>query len=171
MTNDEIRPIRRHRARTAVAASVLVGGVVAGGVATSALTASAATTPAATSSTSTSAGTGAGTPSTAGTAAPPQAKSSTSVRGDEKVVTGTLATTLKAKALAAVPGGTVNRIETDAGDGVYEAHMTKADGSLVTVKFDAKGNVTKVEDGMGAGDPAPTGARAGAPSGGGSTTG
>jgi hypothetical protein len=61
----------------------------------------------------------------------------------------------------AVPGGTVYRIETDAGDGVYEAHMTKADGSLVTVKFAKNLKVTKVESGMGAGDPAPAG---GAPS-------
>jgi hypothetical protein len=60
-----------------------------------------------------------------------------------------------AAALKAVPGGTVYRIETDAGDGVYEAHMTKADGSLVTVKFDKNLKVTKVESGMGAGDPGP----------------
>jgi hypothetical protein len=49
----------------------------------------------------------------------------------------------------------VYRIETDAGDGVYEVHMKKADGSLVTVKFDKNLKVTKVESGMGAGDPAP----------------
>jgi hypothetical protein len=36
----------------------------------------------------------------------------------------------------AVPGGTVYRVETDSGDGTYEAHMSKADGTLVTVKFD-----------------------------------
>jgi hypothetical protein len=33
--------------------------------------------------------------------------------------------------------------------------MTKADGSLVTVKFDKNLTVTKVESGMGAGDPGP----------------
>ena len=60
-------------------------------------------------------------------------------------------------ALKAVPGGTVYRIETDAGDGVYEVHMKKADGSLATVKFDKNLKVTKVESGMGAGDPAPAG--------------
>jgi len=65
--------------------------------------------------------------------------------------------TLKAAALKAVPGGTVIRIETDAGDNAYEAHTTKADGSLVTVKFDANLTVIKVEDGMGRGDPAPAG--------------
>lgn len=62
---------------------------------------------------------------------------------------------LRAAALKAVPGGTVYRVETDAGDGEYEAHMTKADGSEVTVKFDKNLAVTQVESGMGAGDPAP----------------
>lgn len=65
--------------------------------------------------------------------------------------------TLRAAALKAVPGGSVYRVETDAGDGTYEAHMTKADGSLVTVKFDGNLKVTKVESGMGTGDPAPAG--------------
>ena len=50
------------------------------------------------------------------------------------------------------------RIETDAGDGAYEAHLKKADGTLVTVKFDQNLAVTAVESGMGKGDPAPTGA-------------
>jgi hypothetical protein len=35
--------------------------------------------------------------------------------------------------------------------------MKKADGSLVTVKFDKNLKVTKVESGMGAGDPVPAG--------------
>jgi hypothetical protein len=37
--------------------------------------------------------------------------------------------------------------------------MTKAGGSLVTVKFDTNLKVTKVESGMGAGDPVPAGVR------------
>ena len=61
------------------------------------------------------------------------------------------------EAARAVPGGAVYRIETDAGDGVYEVHMTKADGSVVTVKFGKNLKVTKVEGGMGTGDPAPSG--------------
>ena len=84
-------------------------------------------------------------------------------RPDETVLTGADAAKAKAAALAAVPGGTIIRVETDAGDATYEAHMTKADGTLVTVKMDKNFNVTAVEDGMGKGDPAPTG---GAPSGG-----
>ena len=35
--------------------------------------------------------------------------------------------------------------------------MTKADGTEVTVKFDANLAVTKVETGMGTGDPRPAG--------------
>jgi hypothetical protein len=76
------------------------------------------------------------------------------VRSDEKAVSASTTATLKAAALKAVPGGTVYRVETDAGDGTYEAHVTKADGSLVTVKFAKDLTVTKVEAGMGAGDPA-----------------
>jgi hypothetical protein len=72
-------------------------------------------------------------------------------------VSSATAATLRAAALKAVPGGTVYRIETDAGDGAYEVHMKKADGSLVTVKFDKNLKVTKVESGMGKGDPAPAG--------------
>jgi len=80
------------------------------------------------------------------------------VRSDEKQLTGTQADQVKAAALKAVPGGTVYRVETDAGDGTYEAHMTKADGTPVTVKFDKNLSVTKVEVGMGTGDPRPAGA-------------
>jgi hypothetical protein len=79
------------------------------------------------------------------------------VRPDEKTVSAAIAAKLKAAALKAVPGGTVYRVETDAGDAAYEAHMTKADGTLVTVKFDQNLKVTKVETGMGQGDPAPSG--------------
>jgi hypothetical protein len=71
------------------------------------------------------------------------------VRTDEHTLGSALAAKLKAAALKAVPGGTVYRIESDSGDGTYEAHMTKADGSLVTVKFDRAGKVAGVEQGMG----------------------
>ena len=77
------------------------------------------------------------------------------VRDDEKSLGAALTAKLKAAALKAVPGGTVYRIETDAGDGTYEAHMTKSDGSPVTVKFDKNATVTRVEEGMGMGDPGP----------------
>jgi len=80
--------------------------------------------------------------------------SATPVRAGEKALTGTSLATAKAAALKAVPGGTAYRLETDADGATYEAHMTKADGTHVTVKFDKSFKVTAVQDGMGAGGPA-----------------
>lgn len=65
----------------------------------------------------------------------------------EELLTGDTATKVTAAALAAVPGGTIQRVETDAEGAAYEAHMTKADGSQVTVKFDTNFNVTATETG------------------------
>ena len=145
----------RH-SRRAVKIALVSAGVIAGAIGATALGANAAS--------NTTNGTGyAASGSTSGAstnapAAPPKNNhQSTPVRSDEKAVTGALYDKLKAAALKAVPGGTVYRIETDAGDGVYEAHMTKADGTEVTVKFDKNGAVTKVESGMGQGDPRPAG--------------
>ena len=133
----------------AAAAGLLAAGAIGGGVLASALTASAS------SDTSTASVGTVSSPS--GSARPPGPGGAQPVRPDEKSVSSAKAATLRAAALKAVPGGTVYRIETDAGDGVYEVHMKKADGSLVTVKFDKNLTVTKVESGMGAGDPARAG--------------
>lgn len=65
----------------------------------------------------------------------------------EELLTGDDAAKVTAAAQAAVPGGTVERVETDAEGAAFEAHVTKADGSDVTVKFDANFNVTSTEDG------------------------
>ena len=138
----------RRRRRWVGAVGLLAAGAIGGGVLASALSASASTSTASASTASSSSGGYARTPGPGG--AQP-------VRPDEKSVSSATAATLRAAALKAVPGGTVYRIETDAGDGVYEVHMKKADGSLVTVKFDKNLTVTKVESGMGAGDPAPAG--------------
>ena len=78
-----------------------------------------------------------------------------SIRDDEKALSATDAAKVKSAAEAAVAGGTVFRVESDAGDGKYEAHVAKADGTLVTVKFDANFKVIAVQDGMGLGDPRP----------------
>ena len=140
----------RRKRRWVGAVGLLAAGAIGGGVLASALSASASTSTstASASTVSSSSGGGARTPGPGG--AQP-------VRPDEKSVASATAATLRAAALKAVPGGTVYRIETDAGDGAYEVHMKKADGSLVTVKFDKNLTVTKVESGMGAGDPAPAG--------------
>ena len=132
------------RAAALLAAGVVGGGVLAGTLSATAATGTGTTTPATTAPSTTTApanGSHGGVPIGPGGAQP--------VRSDEKLVTGTDAATLKAAALKAVPGGTVIRVETDSGDATYEAHMKKADGSLVTVKFDKSLAVTSVEDGMG----------------------
>lgn len=69
----------------------------------------------------------------------------------ETLLTGTTAEKVTAAAKAAVPGGTIIRVETDSGGAAYEAHVQKADGSTVTVKLDASFNVTATQDGFGAG--------------------
>jgi hypothetical protein len=131
--------------KTARTLSLIGAGAIAGGILAGTLSANAATTDpsTATSSTSTS-------------SAPAGRFGSGPVRPDEKSVSSTPAATLTQKAEAKT-GGTVYRVETDAGDGTYEAHVKKSDGSLVTVKFDSSGNVTGVEAGMGTGDPMPSG--------------
>ena len=65
----------------------------------------------------------------------------------ETVLTGDAATQATA-AKAAVPDGTVERVENDAEGAAYEAHVAKADGSHVTVKMDSSFKVTSTEDGM-----------------------
>ena len=137
------------RSRRARLAALVAGGLAAGGLLMGAANASASTDTTSSSSSSSS---------TSGTSA--AAPAAGQGRSDETVVTGTRADTLRAAALKAVPGGTVDRVETDAGDAAYEVHMTKSDGTRVTVKFDDALALVKVEDGMGQGDPAPAGAPA-----------
>ena len=132
--------------RWAAALGLLTAGAISGGILAGTLTAS-ASSQASTASASTASSSGSHPRMPGPGGAQP-------VRQDEKSVSGATAAKLRAAALKAVPGGTVYRIETDAGDGAYEGHMKKADGSLVTVKFDQDLKVTKVESGMGAGDPA-----------------
>ena len=143
---DSVDTGRRGR-RWAGAVGLLAAGAISGGVLASALSASASGN-ASTEAAST-------VSSSAGEARTPGPGGAQPVRPDEKSVPGATAATLRAAALKAVPGATVYRIETDAGDGAYEVHMKKADSSLVTVKFDKNLTVTKVESGMGAGDPGP----------------
>ena len=69
----------------------------------------------------------------------------------ETLLTGTTADKVKAAALAAVPNGTIVRVETDSEGSPYEAHIKKADGTYVTVKVDSSFNVTSTESGFGAG--------------------
>ena len=145
------QPPTRNRKRTALTVGLLAAGVAAGAIGATAIGASAESGSGSQAATTVSSSPGA-------PKQPPNGgRGSAPVRSDEKSVSASTAATLKAAALKAVPGGTVYRVETDAGDAAYEAHMTKADGSLVTVKFDKNLKVIRVEAGMGEGDPGPAG--------------
>jgi uncharacterized membrane protein YkoI len=87
---------------------------------------------------------------TAPAAAPDPSKGGHQANGiTEALLTGTTKTKVEAAAKAAVPGGTIERVENDAEGATYEAHVTKADGSEVTVKLDAGFKVTGIETGRG----------------------
>jgi hypothetical protein len=69
-------------------------------------------------------------------------------RADETPLTGNALAQVRAAALAKVSGGTIERVETDAdGNAAYEAHMTKADGSRVTVYVNKSFDVVSVKSG------------------------
>ena len=79
----------------------------------------------------------------------------------EKLLSGTTADKVQAAALAAVPGGTIVRVESDSsGVSPYEAHVRKSDGSVVTVQVGADFAVASTRDGFGA---PPNGAPQGPP--------
>jgi hypothetical protein len=65
----------------------------------------------------------------------------------EVELTGTDASSVEAAVLAANPGATISRMETDADGSAFEAHVTLADGSDATVKLDASFAVTATEAG------------------------
>jgi len=73
---------------------------------------------------------------------------SQSQRPDEHLLNGDPAEKVKAGALAKYPGATIQRVETDS-DGVYEAHLTTADGKRVTVEVGDDFAITGEEAGGG----------------------
>lgn len=138
---------RRRARRIGWAAALVAAGALGGAVVASALPASADTSTSPSSSSTQQDG-----PSGGGHRGgqPGAGQRGGGQRSDETVLTGADADKAKAAALQAVPGATVDRVETDADGAAYEAHVTKSDGSKVTVKFDKDFNVTDVENGMGA---------------------
>ena len=61
----------------------------------------------------------------------------------EEALTGDAATKVKDAVTTKYPGVTIDRMEKDAdGQSVYEAHITKADGTHVTVMLDANYAIT-----------------------------
>jgi uncharacterized membrane protein YkoI len=67
----------------------------------------------------------------------------------EEPLTGDTKTKAIAAAQASQPGATVVRAETDADGATYEVHMTKSDGTSVTVMMDGNFKVTGTEAGPG----------------------
>lgn len=140
---NDIKPttVHRRKQRLAGAVALLLAGGAVGGVLAATSSASAADTTTASAS------------APAARESGPANRGSASVRAGEEALTGADLATAKAAALKAVPGATVVRVETDADGATYEAHMTKADGSDVTVKFDKSMKVTAIQDGKGPGGP------------------
>jgi hypothetical protein len=148
-----MRSIKRAAAATALAATALAGGAIGASLIGTA---------------------GAQTSGSSSTTAPAPAQGSQPGGGPfaptkgghvghngtrEELLTGDTADKVRAAALAAVPGGTVQRVETDAEGSPYEAHMTKSDGTRVTVKVGSDFRVTNIEnDGVGHGGPPPAAA-------------
>jgi hypothetical protein len=92
------------------------------------------------------------TSDTAATAQAPQQGQdpSTMTNGPgETLLTGTEADQVTAAAKAAIPDGTIIRVETDNEGAAYEAHVKKTDGTVVTLKFDSSYNLTDTIDGFG----------------------
>jgi hypothetical protein len=84
------------------------------------------------------------------------------MRSDEHLLTGTTARKVTAAAKAKEPRATIQRVETDS-DGVYEAHMVRADGTQVIVQVGKDFTVTGVLEG---GPGGPGGQGRGGPGGG-----
>ncbi len=131
-----------HRIRNILATAAIVGGASLGaaGLASAATTAHGSTS-----------GSHASAP-TGGPHGAPGNPASLSHGPDETLLTGSALTQATSAAQAAEPGATVIRAETNSsGASTYEVHMTKSDGSVVTVLLDSSFTVTSTIDGFGAG--------------------
>jgi len=118
-------------------AALLAGGVVVGGILAGNLTASATDTPSPTATGTTQA------PSNPNPGDPSQPQ-----RSDEILLTGATASKVKAAVLAKYPGAALVRVETDS-DGVYEAHITNADGTSTIVQLNKSYAITGEDQGGG----------------------
>jgi len=120
--------------------ALIAGGLVAGGVLAGAFSANAADTTGTSSSDSSSSS------ASATHSNPNPGDPSKPQRSDETLLTGDSAQKVKDAVSAKYPGATFVRVETDS-DGVYEAHITKADGTATNVGVDANYNVTGEQGG------------------------
>ena len=116
------RPTAKRGRTLLIVSAAAVGAAIGGaGIASAATTGASSTTAA----------------SSAASSGTPAADPATLSHGPgETLLTGTAAAKVTAAAQKEVPGGTIIRVETDSGGAAYEAHIRKADGTYVTVKFD-----------------------------------
>jgi hypothetical protein len=123
--------------KSAVASLALAAAIGGGALAVSTLPANAATTaPSPDSSQSTTA------------PARDESKGGHQANGiTETLLTGDAATKVTDAALAANPGATIQRVETDAEGAAYEAHIVKSDGTRATVYLSDSFTVTSTETG------------------------
>ena len=133
--------------RAAVAASLLGATALGGAVGASMFTASAGAQTSTTTATAPASSTDPATSTAPSAAATPKGPHQANGK-TETVLTGDDLAKVTAAVEAKEPGATIDRAETDADGAVYEAHITKADGTKATVKFDADFNVTSVDAGM-----------------------
>jgi hypothetical protein len=68
------------------------------------------------------------------------------MRSDEELLTGDTLAKVTAAVKAKEADATIERVETDS-EGVYEAHMVRADGTHITVQVDGTFAVTAVQEG------------------------
>lgn len=126
--------------------ALLVGSIAAGLAAGSYGIASAAGNDSGSGSSQSPNGTAAARPAPPGHGGPGGGAPWGGRRSDETALTGDTASKVEAAAKAKVPGGTLVRVETDVdGHAKYEAHMTDADGTPVTVYVDDEFSVVSVE--------------------------
>ncbi|HEV7168242.1 MAG TPA: hypothetical protein VGN49_09760 [Micrococcaceae bacterium] len=136
-----------------LALAAVIGG---GALTAAALPANAAETVASSSPSSSSTTPGTTAAGSTGQGAPDPSKGGHQANGiTEQLLTGDTAAKVKAAALAANPGATIQRVENDAEGATYEAHILKSDGTPATVKLDASFNVTGTETGGPGGGQAP----------------
>jgi ABC-type transport system substrate-binding protein len=145
-THKEIRmnPIRKVAVGAAMLGATLTGGAIGatflGTASAQTDTSSSSTATAPTDSSSTA-------PADAPAPRDPSKGGHTANGVTEELLAGDTATQVTEAAQAAVPDGTIERVETDADGATYEAHMVKADGSHVTVLFNADFSVSSIETG------------------------
>jgi hypothetical protein len=120
------------------------GGLVAGGILAGTVTAAAADDE---PSTGAAAGYGYGAPAGGGRDGDGHGGRERGEGGPgagEEALTGDTADSVEAAVQKKYPDATIERLETDA-DGVYEAHITTADGDRITVELDEEFAITGTE--------------------------